>query len=116
MLSLKTLVPFGLLTSAQILIAGFVVYYIGWIIYSRCFHPYHDIPGPFLASITQWWYFRTIRYGIAENSQLPLHKKYGKFVRNSAQRSLHLRRHRRRHSIRRRSDLGEDRVLRLIQR
>lgn len=81
MLPLKTLVPFGFLTSVQILIAGFVIYYLGWIIYSRCFHPYHDIPGPFLASITQWWYFRTIRYGIAENSQLPLHKKYGKFVR-----------------------------------
>jgi cytochrome P450 len=74
--------PFpSFISSIEILIGSFVAYYICWIIYSRFLHPYHDIPGPFLASITQWWYFRSIRYCIGENTQLPLHKKYGKFVR-----------------------------------
>jgi len=81
MFSITTLFPFSLLHSVEILIAGFLLYYGAWIIYSRFFHPYHDIPGPFAASITQWRYFRSIRYGIAENIQLPLHKKYGRMVR-----------------------------------
>ncbi|KAK4554665.1 hypothetical protein LTR86_008167 [Recurvomyces mirabilis] len=35
----------------------------------------------FWASITTLWYFRTVRYGIAENCQAPLHEKYGPIVR-----------------------------------
>lgn len=65
--------------SAAILI--FLVYYAVWIIYSRCFHPYHDIPGPFLASITSWHRWYSIRYGIRDNLQRALHDKYGPFVR-----------------------------------
>ncbi len=81
MLSLTQLSPFTFLTSLELLAGGFLLYYAAWIIYSRFFHPYHDIPGPFLASITQWWYFRALRYGEGERSQLPIHQNYGKFVR-----------------------------------
>jgi hypothetical protein len=51
------------------------------IIHNRYFHPLKQFPGPFLASITSLWYFRTTRYGVADNNQRPLHDKYGPFVR-----------------------------------
>ena len=62
-------------------ITAFLVYYAGWIIYTRFFHPYHDIPGPFLASITSWSRSRALRYGIKEDLQQGIHDKYGTFVR-----------------------------------
>jgi cytochrome P450 len=68
------------LTLAELVASILFFYNFTWVIYSRFFHPYHDIPGPFLASISEWWYFRVIRYDMGF-SQLPLHKRYGKFVR-----------------------------------
>jgi cytochrome P450 len=68
------------ITSIELIAGILFLYYSTWVIYSRFFHPYHDIPGPFLASITEWWYFGVIRYDKGD-SQLPLHQKYGKFVR-----------------------------------
>lgn len=58
-----------------------VLYCACWIVYTRFFHPLRKYPGPFLASVTNWWFWRSVRYGIAENTQLPLHKKYGPVVR-----------------------------------
>lgn len=81
MLFSQYLPTFSFVSSIEILFAGFIAYYACWVVYSRFFHPYHDIPGPFLASITSWWYFRSVRYCIGENTQLPLHKKYGNLVR-----------------------------------
>ena len=62
-------------------ISAFLIYYFGWIIYTRFFHPYHDIPGPFLGSITSWPRSRALRYGIKEDLQQGIHDKYGTFVR-----------------------------------
>lgn len=81
MLSFQSLPTLGFVTSIELLFVGFVAYYVCWIIYTRLFHPYHSIPGPFIASISSWWYFRSLRYCIGPNTQLALHKKYGKFVR-----------------------------------
>ncbi|KAK1003850.1 hypothetical protein LTR54_007614 [Friedmanniomyces endolithicus] len=50
-------------------------------VHNRYFHALCHFPGPALASVTSLWYFRTVRYGIAENCQKPLHDKYGAFVR-----------------------------------
>ena len=80
MLSLHSLPSPNLLLVTQ-LIEGYLVYWIGWVVYARFFHPLKQVPGPDLASITNGWYFRTVRYGIAQNSQLSLHQKYGKIVR-----------------------------------
>lgn len=62
-------------------VVSFMVYYLGWFIYARWFHPLKDIPGPYLGSFSNWWYFRAVRDGLRERSQLPLHKKYGPVVR-----------------------------------
>ncbi|KAK3676072.1 hypothetical protein LTR78_004264 [Recurvomyces mirabilis] len=45
--------------------------------------PTEKVSGTLLGvhRITTLWYFRTVRYGIAENCQAPLHKKYGPIVR-----------------------------------
>ncbi|OCT47226.1 Pisatin demethylase [Cladophialophora carrionii] len=64
-----------------VLVAGLVVYALGTVVYNRYFHPLKNIPGPFWASITTLWYFRAVRYGRGQDYQLPIHKKYGKFVR-----------------------------------
>lgn len=67
----------------QGLAAGLIVYVLGLIAYNRFFHPLKDIPGPFFASISSLWYFRAVRYGRGQDYQLPIHKKYGPFVRIS---------------------------------
>ena len=65
----------------EVLVGGAILYVLGTLIYNRYFHPLKDIPGPFWASITRLWYFRAVRYGRGVDHQLPIHKKYGKFVR-----------------------------------
>ena len=64
-----------------LLTASFFTYCLGFAIYNRFFHPLKDIPGPFWASITPLWYFRAVRNGRGQDYQLPVHKKYGTFVR-----------------------------------
>ena len=64
------------------LIVGSSIAYIVWrVVYNRFFHPLRDIPGPFFASITPFWYWRAVRFGRGQDHQLPIHKRYGKFVR-----------------------------------
>lgn len=62
-------------------VLSFVVYIIGLAIYNRYFHPYKDFPGPFWASITGYWYFRSVRNGLGDNTQWQLHRKWGPMVR-----------------------------------
>jgi hypothetical protein len=50
-------------------------------IYDRFLHPLRKFNGPALASITSLWYWRSVRFAIAQNYQKPLHDKYGAFVR-----------------------------------
>jgi hypothetical protein len=73
----------GLVYGLQVLIGSFIAYVLGLAVYNRFFHPLKDIPGPFFASISTLWYFRAVRYARGKDHQLPLHKKYGSFVRIS---------------------------------
>ena len=43
--------------------------------------PLRDIPGPFLARFTRFWYFIEVYKGSFEVSNIALHKKYGPIVR-----------------------------------
>ncbi|KAK5790981.1 hypothetical protein VI817_006290 [Penicillium citrinum] len=61
----------------QGLITTFLVYWIGWIIYARFFHPLHKIPGPFLSSISRAWLVYKSARGDMECTQRALHKRYG---------------------------------------
>jgi cytochrome P450 len=63
------------------LFTSYTLYYIGWIIYSRFFHPYASIPGPVFASISTWWRWYAVRYSIQDRLQYALHDKYGPIVR-----------------------------------
>ena len=69
------------LLAAEILSVAFVLYCLACAVYNRYFHPYKDFPGPFWASITPLWYFRAVRWARGQDHQLPLHKRYGPFVR-----------------------------------
>lgn len=71
----------NLVLTAEVLGICFALYCFGCAVYNRYFHPYKDFPGPFWASITPLWYFRAVRYGRGQDHQLPLHKRYGSFVR-----------------------------------
>ena len=62
-------------------LAAYVCYYLCWIVYSRLFHPYHDIPGPFLASISSWWRWYAVRYSIEGSLHHRIHERYGPLVR-----------------------------------
>ncbi len=66
---------------APLLIAAYVLYTACWVIYIRHFHPYRDIPGPYLASISTWWRWYAVRYSIESNLHHALHEKYGPLVR-----------------------------------
>jgi hypothetical protein len=67
----------------EVLGIAFVVYCLGCAIYNRYFHPYKDFPGPFWATVTPLWYWRAVRFARGQDHQLPLHKRYGPFVRVS---------------------------------
>lgn len=73
----------NLLLGFKLLAGLIVVRAILLVIYNRFFHPYKDFPGPFLASVSPLWYWRAVRFARGDDHQLPLHKKYGPFVRIS---------------------------------
>lgn len=60
-----------------------VVLSLIWTIYMRFFHPLARIPGPFLASITRFWYVLQVRKGGFDKLNRDLHARYGAFVRIS---------------------------------
>lgn len=43
--------------------------------------PLKDIPGPFLARFTRFWYFWEIYRGSFEATDVELHRKYGPIIR-----------------------------------
>lgn len=63
----------------QLVVTALSVYWAGWIIYCRFFHPLRSIPGPFLASISRVWIVYKTGRGDMEYTQRALHKKYGIF-------------------------------------
>jgi cytochrome P450 len=60
----------------QLLTLAFCSYTIAWIVYSRFFHPLSKFPGPFLASVTDWWYFFSLRLKYIDNHRYTLHRRY----------------------------------------
>ncbi|KAL5385689.1 hypothetical protein PMIN06_008813 [Paraphaeosphaeria minitans] len=54
---------------------------ICYILYQHLFHPLARIPGPFLASLTNWWYVRATRTETWHRIVVSLHEKYGPIVR-----------------------------------
>ncbi|KAJ5320466.1 hypothetical protein N7508_000749 [Penicillium antarcticum] len=80
MISLR-LTTEGLWLGVQILIPAYLVYVLSVVVYNRYFHPLRHFPGPFWASITSLWLFKTYRLGKANDIHHGLHEKYGDFVR-----------------------------------
>ena len=64
-----------------LLLSALTLYTLSWLLHTRLLHPYSDIPGPFLASLTRLWLARSVLSGKAEHAQRDLHKKYGPLVR-----------------------------------
>ncbi|KAH8591216.1 cytochrome P450 oxidoreductase [Bisporella sp. PMI_857] len=54
---------------------------VGWVIYTRYFHPLAAIPGPFFASISRLWIALQLKGGDFEVKQRVLHAKYGPIIR-----------------------------------
>lgn len=57
------------------------VYWVGWLVYTRFFHPLSKIPGPFLASVSRFWLVYQVHRGNIEHVQRSLHKRHGSLVR-----------------------------------
>ena len=51
---------------------------LGWLAYTRLFHPLARVPGPFLASLTRLWYVRKVQHGSFDKLNRELHATYGK--------------------------------------
>lgn len=45
------------------------LYWLGWVIYARFFHPLASIPGPWLASVSRTWYIIQVYRGNMEKTQ-----------------------------------------------
>ena len=64
-----------------LVLGSIALYCCSWAVYARYLHPFHDIPGPFLASISRLWMGASVLSGRAEHTQRALHQKYGPLVR-----------------------------------
>ncbi|KAJ4354575.1 uncharacterized protein N0V89_006312 [Didymosphaeria variabile] len=58
-----------------------IAFLSAYILYQRFFSPLARIPGPFLASLTDWWYVRATRTEAWNRVVVRLHDKYGPLVR-----------------------------------
>lgn len=75
--------PSSLTATGGFVVVGIVVcsYPAFWFVYNRWFHPLKDVPGPFWASVTGWWYALAVRSGKGEKYQRAIHDRYGHMVR-----------------------------------
>ena len=62
-------------------LALFVVYVLGSVLYSLQFHPLARFPGPPLAAITRWPWWKVLITGDQVTWIQQLHEKYGPVVR-----------------------------------
>jgi len=62
-------------------VAVFLVFFIGYIVYQRYFHPLARFPGPFLGSVTNFLKVYHLYTGNMPQIMLDLHQKYGPVVR-----------------------------------
>ncbi|KAL2264619.1 hypothetical protein VTJ83DRAFT_7129 [Remersonia thermophila] len=54
---------------------------LAWLARNRYYNGLHKYPGPFLASLTDWWRFIDVHGRRPERTHIALHKKYGPVVR-----------------------------------
>ncbi|KAG7286032.1 hypothetical protein NEMBOFW57_008331 [Staphylotrichum longicolle] len=54
---------------------------VAWLVRNRYHNGLNKYPGPFLASLTDWWRFMDVYKRRPELSHIALHKKYGPVVR-----------------------------------
>lgn len=65
------------ITLALLSVGGYIIY----LLLQFALDPLRDIPGPFFARFTRWWYFIEIYRGTFELTDIKLHQKYGSIVR-----------------------------------
>ncbi|KAF2445759.1 cytochrome P450 [Karstenula rhodostoma CBS 690.94] len=83
-MALLTILPLGPKLSVWtfvFLLLAFVVYYSGWIIYTRTLHPLASIPGPLWPSISRTWLMWRMHVGDFEIELRKIHDQYGPLVR-----------------------------------
>lgn len=69
-------------TTAILVVSGVIgVYLLAYVVYQRLFHPLARYPGPFLASLTDFWQARQVLSLKQPYSLTKLHEKYGPVVR-----------------------------------
>lgn len=68
-------IPLG---SAVLLLGGL---YTLFVLAQYVLNPLRNIPGPFLARFTRFWYFYEIYKGSFEATNIELHRKFGPIVR-----------------------------------
>lgn len=66
---------------AQHWVSVVLVGVLAWLVRNRYYHGLNKYPGPFLASLTDWWRFWDVYKRRPENTHIALHKKYGGVVR-----------------------------------
>lgn len=54
---------------------------VAWLVRNRYRHGLNKYPGPFLASLTDWWRFVDVWNRRPEVTHIKLHEKYGDVVR-----------------------------------
>jgi hypothetical protein len=54
---------------------------VAWLVRNRYHNGLNKYPGPFLASLTDWWRFFDVYRRRPERTHIELHKKYGPVVR-----------------------------------
>lgn len=61
--------------------AIFLSVLVGWLVRNRYHNGLNKYPGPFLASLTDWWRFIDVYKRRPEVTHISLHKKHGSIVR-----------------------------------
>lgn len=54
---------------------------VGWIVYTRVFHPLSKVPGPWIASVSRLWVIYRLAKGDMDQVQRNLHARYGPLIR-----------------------------------
>jgi hypothetical protein len=60
-------------------VAFFII--LAWVLYCRYFHPYHNIPGPFFATISPFWKVNAALKGTIHLDLLHGHQKDDQLLR-----------------------------------
>lgn len=66
---------------AQHWLTAVSVILVSWLVRNRYRHGLNKYPGPFLASLTDWWRFVDVWHKRPELTHIKLHEKHGDVVR-----------------------------------